>query len=197
MNNISQNSTTFDSNGHYNQSLLLNGSNSSYFQTNGFYYLGVSNYSYSISLWIYAFNNSGIIIQLGSSGNWCVSILGFDDKGYLTAQILGTNGLYSITYNYTVFQLNTWVCVAMTYSVTNGIRLYVNGWMGNSSNNPKDYQGNGQHCTITLGNSLNGYSCFVNETIITRSQFRGKIDELKIFSCELTLAETLQSPSLP
>ncbi|CAF4258260.1 unnamed protein product, partial [Adineta steineri] len=56
-------STMFDSSGRFNQSLLINSTNLSYFQTTGFYYLGQTNYPYSFSLWIYPFVNDGTILQ--------------------------------------------------------------------------------------------------------------------------------------
>ncbi len=66
-NNISNTisvSTTFDSAGRSNQALVIDSTNSSYFQTTGFYYLGQTNYSYSFSLWIYPFINNGTILQV-------------------------------------------------------------------------------------------------------------------------------------
>jgi len=59
-------STTFDSAGIINQALVIDSLNLSYFQTTGFYYLGQTNYSYSFSLWIYPFVNSGTVIQVVS-----------------------------------------------------------------------------------------------------------------------------------
>jgi hypothetical protein len=62
--NITSVSTTFDLNGRFNQALMINSQNSSYFQTTGFYFLGQTNYSYSFSLWIYPFINNGTILQV-------------------------------------------------------------------------------------------------------------------------------------
>jgi hypothetical protein len=64
INNISTVSTTFDLNGRFNQALMINSQNLSYFQTTGFYYLGQTNYPYSFSLWIYPFINNGTILQV-------------------------------------------------------------------------------------------------------------------------------------
>jgi hypothetical protein len=64
INNSMSVSTTFDLNGRFNQALLINSQNLSYFQTTGFYYLGQTNYSYSFSLWIYPFINNGTILQV-------------------------------------------------------------------------------------------------------------------------------------
>jgi hypothetical protein len=67
MDNTINVSTTFASGGRFNQALVFNSTNSSYFQTTGFYYLGQTNYSYSFSLWIYPFVNNGTILQVISS----------------------------------------------------------------------------------------------------------------------------------
>jgi hypothetical protein len=64
INNNSGVNTTFDSAGRFNQALTINSTNSSYFQTTGFYYLGQKNYSYSFSIWIYPFESAGTILQV-------------------------------------------------------------------------------------------------------------------------------------
>ena len=56
--------TSFDSAGQVRQALLFYSTVTSYFQTNGFYYLGVTNYSYSFTLWVYPFANTGTILQV-------------------------------------------------------------------------------------------------------------------------------------
>ena len=189
INNITQLSTTFDSNGRFNQSLVINSTNLSYFQTSGFYYLGQSNYSYSFSLWINPSINNGTILQVSSSsGNWCVPMIGFNKNRYLTVQTSGSNGLYSSTWNSSLLPLNKWTYVCMTYSVISGIRLFVNGSLVNSSNSTyKAYQARGERCTITVGTCLQPNKCGVNRTQIIPSQFQGKIDELKIFARELSV----------
>jgi hypothetical protein len=75
INNITGVSTTFDLNGRFNQALLINSQNLSYFQTTGFYYLGQTNYSYSFSLWIYPFINNGTILQVVFIQQGILSIL--------------------------------------------------------------------------------------------------------------------------
>jgi len=44
-------------------------------------------------------------------------------------------------------------------------------------------------CTITIGSSVQSNGCTINPTQIVSSQFRGKIDELKIVSRELKANE--------
>jgi hypothetical protein len=64
INNTSNINTNFDSNGRFNQALVINSMYPSYFQTTGFYYLGQTNYSSSFSMWIYPFQNNGTILQV-------------------------------------------------------------------------------------------------------------------------------------
>ena len=63
MRNSSGVNVLFDPAGRLNQALLIN-STSSYFDVLGFYYLGQSNYSFSIGLWIYPFSTTGKILQV-------------------------------------------------------------------------------------------------------------------------------------
>jgi hypothetical protein len=46
--------------------------------------------------------------------------------------------------------------------------------------------------TITIGTCLQPNACAANQTRIVLSQFRGEIDELKIFSRELLASEVYQ-----
>jgi hypothetical protein len=81
----------------------------------------------------------------------------------------------------------------MTYSTTNGIRLYVYGGLVNSYTVFNDYVASGEMNMIVIGTSLWPNTCLINQTNnIALSQFRGKIDELKIFSRELLANEVAQ-----
>ncbi|CAF1484618.1 unnamed protein product, partial [Adineta steineri] len=182
-------STMFDSSGRFNQALLINSTNSSYFQTTSFYYLGQTKYPYSFSLWIYPFVNNGTILQVSSSNGWCVPMIGFDISGRLTIQTMGSNGIYAASLTSEILPLNQWTNVIMTYSTINGIQLFINGTFMVGNNTATSYSASGQITTITIGTCLSPSTCAVNTTIIIPSQFRGKIDELKIFSRELSLSD--------
>ncbi|CAF1533832.1 unnamed protein product [Adineta ricciae] len=181
-------STSFDSQGRFNQCLLLNNlANLSYFQIDGLYYLGQTNYSYSFSLWIYPFNNNGTILQV-SSTSWCIPMIGYDSFGHLTIQTKGLSGIYSITYTSGTILLNQWTNIILTYSNTNGLQLFLNGLFINGYNSDYSYSAsNNSLNTIILGNSITLNNCSSSMTQIVPSQFQGKIDEFKIFSRELSL----------
>ncbi len=80
----------------------------------------------------------------------------------------------------------------MTYSTTNGIRLFVNGSLVSWNVTFNDYSASGMTSTITIGTCLQPNACVANKTVIVSSQFRGAIDELKIFSRELSTSEVYQ-----
>lgn len=63
--NTTQMETKFDVAGQSNEALVFDLNNPSYFQTNGFYFLGRTNYSYSFTLWICPLENLGTILQVG------------------------------------------------------------------------------------------------------------------------------------
>ena len=80
----------------------------------------------------------------------------------------------------------------MTYSTLNGIQLFVNGSFANENNKHRTYLATGSRHTIIVGTCLSLSSWSYAKTKIAPSQFRGKIDELKIFSRELSFTEIAQ-----
>jgi hypothetical protein len=125
-------------------------------------------------------------------------MIGFNSTGYLTTQTLSSNGIFATSKTSGVLSLNTWTHVSMTYSTRNGIRLFVNGSLANSNNNTyHNYLASGEMCTIVIGTGLWPTACNINQTKIVPSQFRGMIDDLKIFSRELSQTEISQIMASP
>jgi hypothetical protein len=81
-------------------------------------------------------------------------MIGFNSNGLLTVQTLGNNGIYAISSSSSLLLLYQETHVAMTYSSTNGIRMFVNGILRNSNNTFIDYKGSGQMSTIIIGTCL-------------------------------------------
>jgi hypothetical protein len=129
---------------------------------------------------------------VSSSNGWCVPMIGFNKNGSLTIQTLGKHGIYAISLVSTMLSLNTWTYMCMTYSLTLGIRLFVNGSLINYNNTFTDYSASGQMSTITIGTCSQPNACSTNQTKIIPFQFYGKIDELKIFSRELSSIDVAQ-----
>jgi hypothetical protein len=119
-------------------------------------------------------------------------MIGFSNTGLLTIQTLSSNGTYAASLINGTLPLNIWTHVSMTYSTTNGIQLFVNGSLVNINNTYIDYSASGEFCTIVVGTCLQPNTCAAYETKIVPSQFEGMVDELKIFSRELSANEIEQ-----
>jgi hypothetical protein len=119
-------------------------------------------------------------------------MIGFNSRGYLVVQTLSINGIYSAALTNGTLSLNQWTYISMTYSTTNGIRLFVNGSLVSENVTFNDYSASGDMSTITIGTCLQPNACASNQTRIMLSQFGGQIDELKIFSRELSTSEVYQ-----
>ena len=119
-------------------------------------------------------------------------MIGFNSGGSLVVQTLSRNGIYSAAFTNGTLSLNQWSYITMTYSTTNGIRLFVNGSLVSGNVTFNDYSASGMMSTITIGTCLQPNACAANETAIVSSQFQGEIDELKIFSRELSASEVYQ-----
>jgi hypothetical protein len=119
-------------------------------------------------------------------------MIGFNSGGYLVVQTLSINGIYSAAFTNGTLSLNQWTYISMTYSTTNGIRLFVNGSLVSGNVTFNDYSASGMMSTITIGTCLQPNACASNQTRIVLSQFRGEIDDLKIFSRELSTSEVYQ-----
>jgi len=119
-------------------------------------------------------------------------MIGFNSGGSLVVQTLSRNGIYSASLTNETLSLNQWSYISMTYSTTNGIRLFVNGSLVSGNVTFNDYSASGNMSTITIGTCLQPNTCAANQTRIVLSQFGGKIDELKIFSRELSTSEVYQ-----
>jgi hypothetical protein len=86
-----------------------------------------------------------------------------------------------------ILPLQVWTHVVTSYSVTNGLRLWVNGTLVSSSSR-FTYVSSWVPNTITLGSSLNGTSgCFSGP--VNKGQFYGKMDELRVYSRELNASD--------
>ena len=149
--------------------------------------LGVSNYPFSFALWVQPVSTSGgTLVRLFSVTNgtqrWCVDMLGLSASGRVVAatwngavrQVLGPN-----------ITANVWTHVASTYSVANGLRLYVNGTLIGSISS-STYNAPSRFNFLTLGNAFAGSPC--NTTSISSGSYSGYLDEFRVYSRELTAA---------
>ena len=172
-----------------NGSLSFNGTRAS-IQISSFVLLGTTSLPFSFSLWIKpAVTNGGTIVHasLSSSSNggqWCLPFLGFTSSNRVAAQTRSANGTVSVT-GPPIAALK-WVHLAQTYSPANGLSLYINGSLYNRTT-PFDSISSGTPLILTIGNSLpDGNKTACSNVNIETGQFYGSIDDVRVFSRELT-----------
>lgn len=86
-----------------------------------------------------------------------------------------------------VILLNAWTHIVQTYSPINGQSLYVNGVLYTTWSNATTYSASGSQNFFTIGNLLSGTTCY-NPGIL-QNPFQGMIDELRIYSRELSSSD--------
>lgn len=187
-----------------NQSLYFP-SGTNYFQFQGLTYFSTSAWPYSISLWIYPIVNAGGTIVHASGGytsdgvgttGWCIPMIGFSSTGVLYAQSTsGTSSIVALTGP--TITLNTWTYIAVTYSTTNGLRLYINSALRNSTG-AFTFISSGSPNTITLGNSLSGINnTYCPQGSVISTQFQGYMDSFNLYSRELNSTDILSLYNTP
>ena len=174
------------------QAISFTGSTSSYFQASGLLALGAANQPFSFSFWVQPQSLIGTLVQLSTNASgtgMCASLLGFASNGSLIAQVR-TNTSYVAT-SYTNLTLTDFSHVVETWSSTNGLRLYVNGYLV-SSVPATSYLGTSVWTNyVTVGGCLNGCaSCSaVSGNQISSGPFTGAVDDFRIYTRELTAAD--------
>lgn len=170
--------------------------NGSYFLMTGLVLLGTSNMPFSLSLWFRtsSLDGGGTIVHISAAtsgwGSWCLRFMGLTSSGNIEIQIF--NGAANLVYTGPVMPIGTWNHVVYTFSTANGIRLYVNGTLHGSL--ATTYLASGVANTLIFGNPLTGTVC---GSSFPNKQFYGSIDEVKLYSRQLTASEVLQLFSNP
>lgn len=162
----------------------------SYFQASGFLALGISNQSFSISLWIKPALLAGTIVHQSNTSfgsDFCITYLGFASNGSLIAQVLTNMGYVGISYSY--LSLTTFSHVVQTWSSINGLQLYVNNILVGSQTIATTTVSSSTWINyITIGSCLNGCGT-CNSGQISSGQFIGIIDDFRIYIRELTISD--------
>lgn len=165
----------------------------SYFMVGGLSKLGTQTYSYSISIWINPSSlNGGTIIHVSKcaydcTGRWCLAFIGLTSTGQIAIQSWRPNNesrLVSLTGP--VLSTNVWTHVVQTYSLNNGMCLYVNGLLVNQSNT-FSYSASGVPVHIYLGRFP--LPTCVSPNTILMGQYSGLLDEFRLYSRELSSTE--------
>ena len=164
-----------------NNSLLFNQTNS-YFQASGFVLLGISNRSYSFSIWINPLQTNDSIILHAYQNNptndtWCLTFLRLNSQGQIQSSSRSNYGLITVTGP--SIPSHDWTHIVQTYSPNNGLSLYVNGTLYNRST----------PLILRLGNTIDhaNETCF--NTTTDGKQYVGFMDEFRVYSRELTFTD--------
>ena len=163
-----------------------------HFQISNLVLIGMNNRSYSMSIWISpTFQLPSAIIHLSNHpdgiGTWCVSMLAIDTGGRLVTT--SYNGSHCVATSGPIILPQRWTHVAFTYSLANGLRLYVNGTLFNSTS-PFSYGSSNVKMYLTVGaTGFNVSICCGNPS--ANNQYYGSLDEFRLYSRELTSDEVL------
>jgi hypothetical protein len=133
----------------------------------------------------------GSIVHVSSGSNgvgWCISALGFTSTGILAAQSWLNSPWSSVYILGPHATVNVWTHVAITYSQTNGLRLWINGAYYGSNGGGYNYGAASTPVYVTVGSCLSGAACASGNTspYINMGQYNGYIDEFYIYSRELS-----------
>ena len=182
--------------GRRGQALQIGNITNSYFTIQGLVLLGRDNQSYSFAIWIKpAAINQSTIIQMArypdGNGSWSIPVIGLNSAGQLVTTSWNGSG---VTIHCSVVPTDRWTHVVSTYSLTYGLRLYVNGSVCNVSS-PFPFQGSGTPNYLFVGSPRASIISPWWSDIV--GQYSGAVDELQVYSRELTADEinVLASPA--
>jgi hypothetical protein len=173
--------------GRVHQAMRFSGS-TSYFYAYGFYQISygvAAGKSFSVSFWMNpSVISSCTIIQTAYSlSNYaCDNFFGLYASVGSTAQVMVQSYYGPIIYGPFVV-INTWTHISVTYSLTDGFRLYVNG-VYYGSPGTFTYSNSGYIMYLQLGYA---YPC--SGSSITNSGYQGSLDEVYVHSRELSQSE--------
>ena len=173
--------------GRRGQGLQIDNANDSYFTVQGLVLLGRDNQSYSLSIWIKpAVQQRASIIHMSDNADgtgWSLPMIGLSNTGQLAIASWGGAGIKVFG---PVVPVSSWTHVASTYDLASGFRLYVNGSLYNSSSQCS-FEGSAKPNYLLVGSP--------REAIVTSwwpdviGQYSGVVDELRVYSRELSLSE--------
>ncbi|CAF0952998.1 unnamed protein product [Adineta ricciae] len=187
----------------------------SYFQSQGFTAYQTDE-PFSVSLWVNPFVvTGGTLIHLSTnidgSSDACFDLLGLSSSGRLIGQLYESydccvccvvnpliscpcRGLRNVAGPTMI--VNTWTHIVLTYSRSNGLALYTNGTLRGVtdafSSFPEPAPDYDVRPYMIVGNQRIGgglHGCLGSSPSVSSGSYRGLIDELRIYSRELTKTE--------
>lgn len=113
-------------------------------------------------------------------------MLGFDYSNHLVTQTWSGLAFYYVTASSFILPLNQWTHVVASFSIANGLRLYVNGTLVNQTSSSQSYAASTMLSMVTVGACSNLSAWSNSPSHIVANQYSGKVDEMRIYSRELT-----------
>jgi hypothetical protein len=116
-----------------------------------------------------------------------VPFVGFTSSQQLVVQVW--NSSFPVNTIGPILTVNTWTYVVETFSITNGLKLYINGTLYSSVSNINTYVASGSQNYLTIASTLtasvNPQYC-VSTGMLGLGSYNGAVDELRVYSRELT-----------
>ncbi|CAF0851279.1 unnamed protein product [Didymodactylos carnosus] len=163
------------------QGVRFTTTSSSYVQINSWPFSGwPTNKPFTFAMWIYATSVSGGGLIFNPPNG--ISLLGLTYNGQIVAQLQSPANVWQAVIG-SFIPVNTWRHVACTFSVTNGLTLYVNGVSQGSISGILTY-----YWTSSLYYIYLGY-CNGQAYIVTGGSFQGTVDEFYAYRRELSVSE--------
>lgn len=174
------------------QAISFAGTSASFFQAWGFLALGISNQPFSFSLWIQPQSLSGTILHLSTNASGtdsCIPLIGFSSNSSLVVQVKTNTSFVAVSY----FTLSQYAFshVVQTWSITNGLRLYVDSVLVGSATATNYFASSSWVNYLTLGGCLNGCAnCSTTPgNQILQGPFAGAVDQFQVYSREITASD--------
>lgn len=183
-------STTIISPGRSGEAISFNGS--SFFQGSSFTGLGISNQSFSITLWVRSRSTLGTLVHVSGTTNgtgWCVPFIGIASNGSVVVSLY--SGAAITLMGPSIPMSPTWSHLTQTWSVTNGLRLFINGVLVASLSSSRSYLASAVSNSVTLANSLAGYNYCLGGALSLRAPgpLNCDVDMFRVYSRELLITE--------
>ncbi|CAM4778565.1 unnamed protein product [Rotaria magnacalcarata] len=174
--------------GRVNQGIYFYPSITSYFHAYGFYQIPdgvITNKQFSFALWINpsSTSSSTIIQTFSTTYGLCKTLLGFYSYGTSGGQIFAVcNGASPLGLTGPFITQNTWTHVSLTYSLSNGYTLYVNGVLFGST---------GYVASVSSGTLAHLFIGYYSACCLGTFSYnyQGSIDELYVYNRELSQSE--------
>ena len=161
--------------------------NPSFVEAAGLVYLGTDSYPFSVAIWIQPSSVvGGTIAHLSrtlAGAPWSIPMLGFTNAGNIAVQVCGANS--SVSLAGPTVSVGVWTHVAITYSPSNKLRLWING--NQTTVSPSNFASSTIDGPVTMRLGASAGSAGVCASgAISMGQYFGLMDEFRLFSRELS-----------